>query len=157
MFYIVESEEQLRLLESYSKKGGFVEVISSHDYYHPKLTSTVAVYLRPLDHKEGYIIPINHDEGLNVPKERVSSILSSYSKLYVLDKKNLLYHFNIQHAIDLSLLYSMIKYERLEVPSKDSTVFWFYNKFSELHDGENIIFCKKSLKIKFLKFFYICS
>jgi len=139
VFYIVESEEQLRLLESYSKKGGFVEVISSHDYYHPKLTSTVAVYLRPLDHKEGYIIPINHDEGLNVPKERVSSILSSYSKLYVLDKKNLLYHFNIQHAIDLSLLYSMIKYERLEVPSKDSTVFWFYNKFSEFNNINQLI------------------
>ena len=139
MFYIVESNEQLTLLESYSKKGGFVEVISSHDYYHPKLTSTVAVYLRPLDHKEGYIIPINHDEGLNVSKARVSELLSKYTTLYVLDKKNLLYHFNIQHAIDLSLLYSMIKYERLEVPSKDSTVFWFYNKFSEFDNINQLI------------------
>ena len=59
-------------------------------------------------------MPIDHEEGINVSKERVYSILSSASKLYTIDKKNLLYHFNLQEAIDLSLLYSMTEYDRLE-------------------------------------------
>tara|TARA_B110000503_G_scaffold64513_1_gene101639 strand:+ start:271 stop:1596 length:1326 start_codon:yes stop_codon:yes gene_type:complete len=139
VFYIAESEEQLTLLKNYGSKGGYVEVISSHDLYHPKLTTTVAVYIRPVDHKEGYIVPINHEEGLNITKERVSDILSAYRTLYVLDKKNALYHFNIQHAIDLSLLYSMVKYDRLEIPSKNNTVNWFYNKFSEFKNINHLI------------------
>ena len=139
MFYIVESSDQLQLLENYSTKGAYIEVISSHDYYHPSFTSTIALYIRPLNHKEGYIIPINHSEGLNVAKDRVYNILSKYNILYVLDKKNLLYHFNLQNAIDLSLLYSMVKFERLEIPSKDNTVFWFYNKFSEFSNINQLI------------------
>lgn len=114
MFYIVEQESKLESLEKLSKLGMYVDVISSNDNYHPKLTSTVAVYIRLLDSTHGYIIPIEHDEGLNVSKERVSQILSKCSKLYTLDKKKLLYYFNIQDAIDISLLYAMTKYDRLE-------------------------------------------
>ena len=139
MFYIVESQDQLQLLENYAPKGAYLEVISSHDYYHPSLTFTVAVYIRPLNHKEGYIIPIKHDEGLNVDKDRVSSILSKYKVLYVLDKKNILYHFNLQNVIDISLLYSMVKFERLEITQRDNTIFWFYNKFSEFSNVNQLV------------------
>jgi len=92
MFYIVESEEQIELLKKLGKKGGYVEVISSNDNYHPLLTSTVAIYLRPLDHYEGYIIPVSHDEGLNLTKDCVSDILKEYTALYTFDKKELMYH-----------------------------------------------------------------
>lgn len=139
MFYIVESQDQLQLLENYAAKGAYLEVISSHDYYHPSFTFTVAVYIRPLNHKEGYIVPINHDEGLNVDKDRVYSILSKYKVLYVIDKKNLLYHFSLQNVIDVSLLYSMVKFERLEITQRDNTIFWFYNKFSEFPNVNQLI------------------
>lgn len=139
MFYIVESQDQLQLLENYAAKGAYLEVVSSHDYYHPSLTFTVAVYIRPLDHKEGYIVPIKHDEGLNVDKDRVYSILFKYKVLYVLDKKNLLFHFNLQNVIDVSLLYSMVKFERLEITQRDNTIFWFYNKFSEFPNVNQLI------------------
>ena len=114
MFYIVEQEDKLQNLQNLIKLGVYVDVISSNDYYHPKLTSTVAVYVRLIDSHHGFIIPINHDEGINVSKDRIYELLLSASKLYTLDKKALLYHFNLQDAIDLSLLYSMTKYERLE-------------------------------------------
>jgi len=139
VFYIVEQDSKLDSLQRLSKLGLYVDVISSNDLYHPKLTSTIAVYIRPVNSKHGYIIPINHDEGLNVPKDRIYSILSSASKLYTVNKKNLLYHFNLQEAIDLSLLYSMVKYDRLEYSRENNTLNHFYNKFRDFPNINQLI------------------
>ena len=46
MFYIVEQEEKLLSLERLVRLGVYIDVISSNDLYHPKLSSTVAVYIR---------------------------------------------------------------------------------------------------------------
>ena len=46
MFYIVEQESKLESLEKLARLGLYVDVISTNDLYHPKLCSTVAVYLR---------------------------------------------------------------------------------------------------------------
>ena len=139
MFYIVEQEDKLQNLQYLIKLGVYVDVISSNDYYHPKLTSTVAVYLRLVDSHHGYIIPIDHDEGINVSKDRIYELLLSASKLYTLDKKALLYHFNLQDAIDISLLYSMTKYERLEYSKDLSTINFFYNKFQDFKNINQLI------------------
>ena len=103
MFYIVESDDQIDQLKSYASQGAYVEVICSNDNYHPILTSTVAVYIRPLECFEGFIIPINHTEGLNVDKNRVYDVLKQFDILYAYDKKQLLYHFVLPRVIDLSL------------------------------------------------------
>ena len=136
MFYIVEQESKLESLERLARLGMYVEVIPTNFYYHPKLTSTVAVYVRLIGSEHGHIIPIDHDEGLNVSKDRIYRILSSASKLYTLDKKNLLYYFNLQDAIDVSLLYSMTKYERLEYSHDFS---YFYNKHSSVKNINQLI------------------
>ena len=136
MFYIVEQESKLESLERLIRLGAYVDVISSNNDYHPKLTSTIAVYIRLVGSDHGFIIPINHDEGLNVSKDRVYGILSKASKLYTLDKKNLLYHFNLQDAIDISLLYSMTKYDRLEYTHDLNQ---FYNKYREFPNVNQLI------------------
>lgn len=139
MFYIVEQESKLESLQRLSKLGLYVDVISSNDLYHPKLTTTVAIYIRPIKSDHGYIVPINHDEGFNVAKERIYGILNSASTLYTLDKKNLLYHFNLQEAIDLSLVYSMVKYDRLEYSRENNTLNYFYNKFRDFKNINQLI------------------
>ena len=139
MFYIIETDEQIQLVKNLGRKGGYVEVISSNDNYHPLLTSTVAVYLRPLDYHEGYIIPINHDEGLNLDKNCVYDILKEYTTLYTLDKKQLMYHFILPSVIDLSLLYSMTNYNRLELARSNSTCNWYYNRFYQFKQINAII------------------
>ena len=140
MFYIVEQESKLEVLERLSKLGLYIDIIPSNYNYHPKLTFTVAIYIRPLNSKHGFMIPINHDEGLNVSKERVYGILSKASKLYTLDKKNLLYHFNLQDAIDMSLLYSMTKYDKLEY---SHNLNQFYNTYKNFVNINQIIpICK---------------
>ena len=135
MFYIIETDTQLEKLQALGRLGGYIDIISTNNNYHPKLTSTVAVYLRPVNSKHGFIIPINHDEGLNVDKERVYELLKAFTTLYTLDKKYLLYHFNLQGAIDLSLLYSMVKFDKLEYSRDFSYINAFYNKFK---DNSNI-------------------
>ena len=82
---------------------------------------------------------MNHDEGLNIEKQRIYDILSKASKLYTLNKKDLLYHFNLQGAIDLSLLYSMTKYERLEYSKDNSTINYFYNKHRNFQNINQLI------------------
>ena len=128
MFYILESEKQLNRLQLLGRLGGYVQVIPSNFDYHPKLTSTIAVYLRPLKSKYGYIIPIDHNDGLNVDKNRVYELLKEFKTLYTIDKKELLYHFNIQESIDVSLLNTMVNYEKLEYSNNTTLVNHFYNK-----------------------------
>lgn len=139
MFYISETDHQLERLKILGRLGAFIQIISSNDNYHPKLASTIAVYIRPLESKHGFIIPIDHDEGINVEKERVSELLQEFTTLYTLDKKELLYHFNIQHSIDLSLLYSMKKFERLEYSKENSTINYFYSKYRKFKDINKLI------------------
>jgi|TARA_R100000027_G_scaffold1824_2_gene2028 DNA polymerase I-like protein with 3'-5' exonuclease and polymerase domains len=139
MFYIVEEEKKLNSLENLVKLGCYVEVITSNDFYHPKLTTTVAVYIRMVNSKHGFIIPIDHDEGLNVDKDRVYEILSKANKLYTINKKKLLYHFNLQKAIDLSLLYSMNKFDRLEILTNNSTINFYYSKYDSKSDINKLI------------------
>lgn len=139
MFYIAESDSQLERLKDLGRAGGYIEVITSNDYYHPKFTKAIAVYIRPLVGTEGFIIPIDHNEGLNVEKERINEILLAYAPIYTLNKKTLLYYFNIQEAIDLSLLYSMIHYDKLEVPTKNTTYNWYYNHHREFANVNQLI------------------
>lgn len=139
MFYIVENQQQLDRLRSYTDVDVYIDVISSNDNFHPKLTTTVAVYIRPLDDTGGYIIPINHDEGLNVDKSEVLQLLKAYKKVYVLDKKNLLYHFPLVDAIDINLWRAFWYYEKIELPSKLSTINWFYNKFKDFDNVNQIV------------------
>ena len=136
MFYIVEQDDKLDNLEKLARLGMYVDVIPSNYSYHPKLNFCVAVYIRLVGSKQGYIIPINHDEGMNVSRDRVSAILSKATNVYTLDKKNLLYYFNIQSAIDLSLLYSMTKYDKLEY-SHDLN--FFYNKFNGFKEVNKLV------------------
>lgn len=131
MFYIVESEEQLYTLDSFKDEKCYIEVISSNNNYHPKLTHTVAVYLRPISHHKGYIIPISHSEGLNVAKDRVSAILRTFQSLYTLDKKNLLYHFKLPEAIDINLLNTLTNFTKIEERKTTNTFNWYYSRFSE--------------------------
>ena len=128
MFYISETDYQLERLKNLGRLGAFIHVISSNDNYHPKLADTLAVYIRPIDSKYGYIIPIDHEEGLNVDKTRVYDILKEYDNLYTSNRKNLLYHFNLLSSKDISLIYSMTKYDRLELPDYNRTIHYFYNK-----------------------------
>lgn len=114
-----------------AKQGAYIDVISTNNNIHPILAETLAVYIKPLSSKHGFIIPINHQEGINYDKDSLYSMLKECTTLYTLDKKNLLYHFNLQSATDISLLYSMTKYEKLEYSKEGSILSPFYSRLQD--------------------------
>lgn len=132
MYFIVENERDLDKLEHLDgTEGCFLDLITTNDLFHPRLTELVAVYVRPLVEDKGYIIPVDHDEGLNVPKDRLYSIIKNYKKIYVLDKKRTLYQLSYlgKETVDLNLKYAMLHFDRLDLGSGNKTVNWFYNRY----------------------------
>lgn len=143
MFYIVETEEQLQRLEGLGYLGCFADIITTNDNFHPALTDVVALYIRPLEefidpatqkpegYVHGYIIPINHNEGLCVSRDRAFRVLDHYSRIYTLDKKSMFYHYcgKTCNMVDLSILYSSVKYEQLELGVLNRTCNWYYNRY----------------------------
>jgi hypothetical protein len=139
MFYIVESDNQIERLQEFSQEKVYLEVVSNNYNYHPKLSYTVAVYLRPVSESQGYIIPINHDEGLNVTKDRIYEVLKTFKYLFTYDKKQLLYHFVLPDVTDIQLLSTAVDYKKVELPNSNNTINWYYNKYPDYNDVNRII------------------
>jgi hypothetical protein len=139
MFYIIESEEQLTHLSALGEEGGYVDLITSNSYYHPLLSTLVAVYVRPCSHHTGYIIPVNHTEGLSVPISSIERVLERYSTLYVFSKKNFLYYLKHGNIQDINLMYSMVEYESLQLPNPPQVLTWYYNQYREKKDLSTIL------------------
>ena len=73
-----------------------------NDEYHPTLTSPCLIYFRTFNSK-GYIFPLNHSEAFKLPFNKVKDwIESKYNKIYTLDKKKCLYHFDSNKLIDIN-------------------------------------------------------
>ena len=130
MFYIVETKDQLRKLLELRKEAAYVEVIPGNYNYHPNLSNTLAVYIRPLEMGQGYILPISHPDGLGIERDIVEKILSKFTELYVWDKKEFLYHFVLPNLTDIQLLVALEKYQRIELPNPPKTFSFYYNKYS---------------------------
>ena len=139
MFYISETDSQLQFLENAGREGVFILPIPDSFQLHPKLAKTIAVYVRPLSQSKGFIIPIDHDDGMNIDKTRVSELLSKYDVVYTLDKKNLLYHFNIQRAIDINLLYSMTYFQRLDITYDTMLSNWYSRRYANFLEVNRLI------------------
>ena len=146
MFYIIETDTQLERLQSLGRLGGFVDIVPTNYYYHPKLTSTVAVYLRPINSKHGFIIPIDHSDGLNTEKIIVDKVISKFTDFYVWDKKEFLYHFIQQSANDIQLLYLLNSNKRLDIRYDSGLHSYYYNKFNGKKNINNLIPLSKHIE-----------
>lgn len=139
MFYIVETQQSLNRLTNHCQRGCYIEVITSNDERHSKLTSPVCIFIQPLELDQGYIIPIDHPEGLPSFNESVSEVITSLPQIYTLDRKKFLYHFQNNNVIDISLLYSMVYFKKLDSYVSDSTINWYYSKYSNLSEVNKLI------------------
>lgn len=88
MFYIIEKSSQL----STNFEDCFVRFIPKSSNFHPALTELSLVYIRPLNHKKGYIICLDHNESFGIDKtEIINWLLNNTSRLFLLDKKEALH------------------------------------------------------------------
>jgi hypothetical protein len=92
MFYIIERKEQLAKLQDLG--DCFVNFIPLNNNFHPKLTNISLIYIRPINHKKGWIICIKHNEAFSLNKDEViNHLIHNTDKMFVLQKKETLYHF----------------------------------------------------------------
>jgi len=112
MFYIIERKDQLSQLGPFN--DCFVQFIQQNDNYHPKLSSLSLVYVRDITQHKGYILCINHSESFSLTQhETLNWLLKNTNRLFVLNKKEALYHFphpdklydiNFIENVDLSVI-----------------------------------------------------
>jgi hypothetical protein len=92
MFYIIERKEQLAKLQDLG--DCFINFIPLNNNFHPKLTDVSVIYIRPINHKKGWMICIKHNEAFSLDKDEVlNHIFNNTDKIFVLQKKETLYHF----------------------------------------------------------------
>ena len=124
MFYLIETKNQLKQLESNlsSSLTRYLEFIQGNDNTHPALAEIIAIYLE-VD-GEDFIIPLNHIECINWDKDAILSVLANY-EFCVLDKKAALHaaphisYTDIQHSIPLLDQHTTQAHQ------------WYYRKFPQ--------------------------
>ena len=100
MYYIVETEEQLKYLGKPESNTCFVNIITTNDNRHPALTKPCLVYYH--DGNKGYILPIDHSEAFKLNWETVKQFINNIQTVYVLDKKFHLYFLPGDNLIDIN-------------------------------------------------------
>lgn len=101
MYYIVETEEQLKyLFDKTESNKCFVNIITTNDNRHPSLTKPCLVYYN--DGEKGYILPIDHSEAFKLDWETVKQFICSFQTICVLDKKFHLYFLPGDNLVDLN-------------------------------------------------------
>lgn len=100
MYFIIEDKEQLECLEV--SDSAFIQVVTSNDYYHPKLARVSLVYYH--NSIKGYIFVVNHSEGFSLDLKLVESFLQKHSKIYLLDKKMHSYYLDLPNSIDVQFI-----------------------------------------------------
>jgi hypothetical protein len=104
MFWLIETEEQINYLISREYKEAFIEIIPLHDKVHPALNDVSLVYFRPSIETKGFMLCIDHSETLSINKTLINALLQGIEWLWVRDKKNALYYFQIKGLRDVNIL-----------------------------------------------------
>ena len=98
MFYIIEKQEQLDKLGPFN--DCFVHFIQQNDNYHPKLSPLSLIYVRDIIQHKGYMLCLNHSESFALPyQETLNWLLGNTDRIFVLNKKEALYHFPYQDKL----------------------------------------------------------
>ena len=133
MFYIIETDSQLKELIDKNYTKVFIELILYNDNTHPTLNNLSLLYLKPLNNDKGYILCINHNEALQLHKTPINALLASYEEIYVRDRKSFIYNFPLKNLIDI--LFNIPEYSEPTTPTHD----FFYQRYSDKDNVNTII------------------
>jgi hypothetical protein len=103
MYWLVETQQQLKELFDSNFEDAFVEIIPYSNSIHPIENSISAFYIRPLNSTKGYFISIDHSEALSLDIDDVKRVLDKCKHIYVRDKKEFLHYFIFKTLYDITL------------------------------------------------------
>ena len=132
MYWLVESEEQLKEFKQQQHQEVFVEIIPFDNREHPYENEVCAVYIFPLNSQKGFILPVSHNETLSLKLSEIERILNTFKSVYVRDKKEFMHYFL------LKALYNTPLPPNTYIQQTQAHTF-FYNKFKTKADINRII------------------
>ena len=132
MYWLIETEEQLREFEQQQYQEVFVEVIPFDNREHPYENEVCAVYIFPLKSTKGFILPVSHSETLSLKINEIERILNAFETVYVRDKKEFMHYFL------LKAVYNTPPSPNTYIQPTQAHNF-FYNKFKTKTDINRII------------------
>jgi len=138
MFWLVENNTQLQYFIDVNKnkdiKEAYVEIIQGNDLYHPRISTPIIFYIRPVEYKKGFIFSLEHNDAGSVSPSLLKQLLDSFDTIYLRDKKSSLYHFKHKNIIDINF----IEYkEKLNINTKVHT--HFYQLYNHRNDVNKVI------------------
>ena len=133
MFWLIETQSQIEYLINRQYKEVFIEIVPHHDKVHPALNDVSLVYFRPSIETKGFMLCIDHSETLSINKTLVNTLLQGIEQLWVRDKKNALYYFQIKSLLDINILTNPY------IPEQTPTHTYFYNKYPDNKEINKII------------------
>jgi len=133
LYWLVETEEQLKEFQNKGYKEVFLEPILFNDNIHPQLNELSAIYIKPCNNEKGYMLCISHDETFSLDITNINTILQDFDTIYVRDLKLLSYWFINKKFVDISFKLNQ------EITATTNTHNYFYNKFPTKQDINKII------------------
>ena len=133
MFWLIETQDQIEYLINKQYKEAFIEIVPYHNNIHPTLNGVSLVYFRPSIEQKGYMLCIAHSETLSVNKTHIDALLHNIEWLWVRDKKNALYYFQIKGLRDVNILVPPY----IQDPTPTHT--YFYNKYPDNKELNKIV------------------
>lgn len=95
VYYIIETEDQLKKFSEYDFTNCYVDVITLNDNYHPKVSDLSLVYIKPFRSRMGFMLCVNHTETFSLPKKSVIDFLQGkIENIYAIDGKRLRHFVN---------------------------------------------------------------
>ena len=135
MYFIIESQEQLGKLTP--KESCFVNVVSTNDQTHPKLSRISLVYYN--DFSKGYMLCVDHSESMSLEQSWVADFISKHGTVYLLDKKYHSYFLDTSNCVDLNFEIVNNKNELVDLNCNNSCRDRFYREYPLISDINRII------------------
>ena len=104
MYWLIETEEQLKYFTQNPIKEAFIEIIPLHDQIHPAINDVSLVYIKPFNNTKAYMLCVDHSETFSINKTTIGALIQSIDKVWVRDKKSALYYFPFKNICCLSPL-----------------------------------------------------
>ena len=133
MFYIIETDEQLKDFSNMKYDKVFVELVLHNNHTHSSLNELSLLYIKPLSGDKGYILCLDHTETLLLNKTPITHILADYDEIYIRDRKTFIYFFPLNNLVDIS--FTTPDYIEPSTSAHD----FFYQRQGDLHNINTII------------------
>ena len=147
MYWLVETEEQVKTLERIKYEDVFVEIVPLSNTVHPVENSICSIYIRPLKSTKGFMMTHSHSETLSVDIDIIVRVLNTFKNIYVRDKKEFLHYFILKGLYDITLT------QPPYIQNYTQTHNYFYHKYPNKKDINRIIpivkhyeYCEKTFE-----------